>query len=321
MYEDFWEADLPAGVAVGTSDVISNEKIGPTASGFWSRKIITETVLWLDASTGAATVWADNLLVADINQDGLSRTQRRSVDGVAVASLETVRSGISAESGYALAGTTAGETGNGAGRVASDQVKENAIADAEVVIRYDPGKRTDTARRIVKWLNVTSANAALIVADATTNEDDLSGATYEAEAASYALDYVDKMPHSGDPLFDVIRVAYKAASSGGVPIAWGARTNVYSYQLERLHDSTVADVGYEYIRWRWWRYKYDIGYHTNGSNAWTTIDGGQQGSRVWQASGLIWGSKKVKEVKHTIWYTGAVKADPSAYADGDWKSV
>jgi len=271
----------------------------------------------VNADDGNASAWAaDHLITAEVTSGktgtdaGQVYERRLTLDHVPAASLETLRSGISAEDGYALGVTTARETGNGAGSITSTQPKALAILDAECKRTYVSANGKGDEQEEIIWRNLTDFNADLIVADAKDDEDDMSGATYEATASAHTLVYVKKIPHPNDPLFDVIRLTKITSGLASVPTAWSAQTDKTQYKLQQIYDSSVTTSGYEKIKWRWWEWTYDITFHTNEGDARGAIHQGLDGSTTWHPHTNIWGAKKVKTVKVTTWNTGAIKNNP-----------
>lgn len=200
--------------------------------------------------------WASKRLSDDVNPDGLSKTKVYEVDGVPVTHAETVRAGITAESGQAIASTNIREGAGGKATVGSRQVVANAVADADVEIEYRPAVGDSLEHQTVKWVDVTSTVAGNIVSNAKTNATDMSAVGVTEPAPSgHVLLSIRKIPHDSDPLYDVIRVTYKPNSTVGVYDDWDNYYDVYRYEEKRYRRVRVSGViTDQYRTWTWGAY-------------------------------------------------------------------
>ena len=255
--------------------------------------------------------WSVRRLLSEGNGAGRRRSNAYTVDGVRTDDAETVRSGMSAESGFAIASTSATETGNGKARVSSRQVKINAEGDAVYETTYRPvfGRNNQTV--VQRWTSITETLADQIVADAKANEDS-GGFTYSDPGAGYLLREVSKVQHDSDPLFDVIRITHVPSFGAEVqPVAVDGIQEAFVQSVKWLGVSTSD---YENVKWRWWVYEYDLAYSTSESQAKSATDeslaGPHMRSRVWQSKQGLWASIKIVDIKIGAWDTGDIDSAP-----------
>jgi len=158
--------------------------------------------------------WATDVRdVSETNASGVRSTQVRQASGIDTADLDAQYAAVAAASGYELDTATMRETGNGKGTVSSQETKENAIADAEIISRFVAANGTQEEAQTVIWYNLSSTptggDAEKVYKDAKDNSADMTAATYEAAPAGHLLKYVERRDHPNNILQDIVRVTFK----------------------------------------------------------------------------------------------------------------
>jgi len=132
IYENFTEALLPPGTAVGASNTIRNVK-SQQSNGLYQREVVSETVSWMNA-------WAGKVKAAVATKSGeLGEAVTLRATGIPTSSVVSALAAIEAaggEIGYTLNQTVLSERAQGESVIESRQKKVHSGAtDGDAVIR------------------------------------------------------------------------------------------------------------------------------------------------------------------------------------------